>query len=70
MPKLLGLFIQVILALAKILIQYISMQLNGLYTHENYVLMVSLYAAACDMHAQFAAWENGNWIANSRTLAT
>lgn len=35
-----------------------------------YILMVSLNAASCNMHAQFAAWENGNWIANSRTLAT
>ena len=32
--------------------------------------MKSLNAAACNMHAQFAAWENGNWIANSRTLAS
>lgn len=51
---------------------YMPNYFNFLYSLMVYfnILMVSLNAAACDMHAQFAAWENGNWIANSRTLAT
>lgn len=40
------------------------------YITERLTDALCLNAATCNVHAQFAAWENGNRIANIRTLAT